>query len=153
MLPGEFKVRQVTETEAGILTEIHAKCFPNYWNQEAFTDFFSVKNTFAYLVEAGAVPVAMLVYRATFEQADVLTIAVLPEFRRRGIARQLVEMLIKDCREQGVEKIFLEVEVGNDHAIKLYEDNGFKQVSRRKLYYQQLDGSLTDGLVMQKKLT
>ena len=95
----------------------------------------------------------MMVYRVTFEQADVLTVAVLPVWRRRGIAKKLVEGMIEKCQELGVAKIFLEVELGNDSAIKLYENMGFTHISRRKLYYQQLDGSLTDALVMMKKLS
>lgn len=152
----DFTIRPVTKAEAGILTGIHEECFPRYWNRQAFTDFFTVKNTFALLVEelnnAGAA-IAMMVYRVAFEQADVLTIAVLPKWRRRGIAKLLVEQLLKDCREAGVKEIFLEVEDGNIAGLKLYEQAGFKNISRRKLYYQQLDGSLTDALVMAKKIS
>ncbi len=147
-----FTVRQVAEPQADILTKIHAECFPRYWNRQVFTDFFSVKDTLAILVEEENQPIAMMVYRVTFEQADVLTVAVLPVWRRRGIARKLVEGMIEKCQQLGVKKIFLEVEVGNDSAIKLYENMGFTHISRRKLYYQQLDGSLTDALVMKKKL-
>ena len=93
-----------------------------------------------------------MVYRVAFDQADVLTVAVLPAFRGRGIARKLVADALIHCTELGAEKLFLEVEVGNAPAIKLYENLGFKHISRRKLYYQQLDGSLTDALVMAKKL-
>ena len=147
-----FTLRQVAEPQADILTKIHEQCFPRYWNRQVFTDFFSVKDTLALLVEEENQPIAMMVYRVTFEQADVLTVAVLPVWRRRGIARKLVEGMIEKCQQLGVKKIFLEVEVGNDSAIKLYENMGFTHISRRKLYYQQLDGSLTDALVMMKKL-
>lgn len=144
--------RFVSKDEAEILTEIHAECFPRYWNRQAFTDFFAVKNTFAKLVECDGKAVAMMVYRVAYDQADVLTVAVRPAFRKVGIAKKLVTDALTHCAELGVEKLFLEVEVGNDPAIKLYEKLGFKHISRRKLYYQQLDGSLTDALVMAKKL-
>jgi ribosomal-protein-alanine N-acetyltransferase len=147
-----FSLCQVSEAEAGTLTEIHEKCFPRYWNREAFTDFFSVKGTCAFLVEENDNPVAMMVYRISFEQADIMTIAVLPQWRRRGIAEKMLSEMLAKCRNTGVKKIFLEVEDGNISAFNLYEKCGFKQIGRRKLYYQQLDGSYTDALVMEKKL-
>jgi ribosomal-protein-alanine N-acetyltransferase len=147
-----FTIRQVTKTEADILTRIHEECFPRYWNRQAFTDFFAIENTFAQLVEKSGVPVAMVVYRVTFEQSDMLTLAVIPAWRRNGIAKILMDVMLENCQKLGAKKLFLEVEVGNDHAIKLYEDAGFKHISRRKLYYQQIDGSLTDALVMMKKM-
>lgn len=153
VLPENFTVRQVTEAEADKLTRVHEICFPRYWNRDVFTDFFSVKDTLAFLVEEGREPVAMMVYRVAFDQAEILTIAVLPGYRKQGIARKLVEDMLTKCKAMGVEKLFLEVEVGNDPAIKLYENQGFQHINRRKLYYQQLDGSLTDALVMMKKLS
>ncbi len=152
MLNDGLVIRQVTESEADTLTEIHKKCFPRYWNRQAFTDFFAVKGTFAFLIEKENEQVAMMVYRVSFEQVDILTLAVLPAWRKRGIAKILVEKMLENCQALGAKKIFLEVEVGNDPAIKLYENSGFKHIGRRKLYYQQLDGSLTDALVMSKKL-
>jgi len=147
-----FSTRNVLENEAEILTRIHEECFPRYWNRQAFTDFFATKNTFAILVESDKEPVAMMVYRVAFEQADVITIAVRPAFRKLGIAKKLLTEAISHCAALGAKKLFLEVEVGNDPAIKLYENYGFKHIGRRKLYYQQPDGSLTDALVMNKKL-
>lgn len=152
MLPENFTIRQVNAAEADKLTRVHEICFPRYWNREVFTDFFSVKDTFAFLVEEGGKPAAMLVYRVAFDQAEILTLAVLPPYRKQGIARKLVEGMLEKCKALGVEKLFLEVEVGNDSAIKLYETSGFQHINRRKLYYQQLDGSLTDALVMMRKL-
>mgnify|MGYP003393035951 CR=1 FL=1 len=151
-MPENFTIRQVKEAEADKLTEIHVECFPRYWNREVFTDFFAVKDTFAFLVEEGQEAVAMLVYRVAFDQAEILTLAVLPAYRKLGIARKLVVDMLEKCKALGVEKLFLEVEVDNNPAIKLYENSGFQHINRRKLYYQQLDGSLTDALVMLKKL-
>ncbi len=152
VLKEDFAIRQVTQSEAEILTYIHEKCFPRYWNRQAFTDFFAVKDTFAFLVEEGAEPIAMTVYRVALDQADVMTIGVLPQWRRRGIAKMLVGKIISDCKDLGVKKLFLEVEDGNSAGLRLYEQYGFEHISRRKLYYKQLDGSLTDALVMVKKL-
>ncbi len=147
-----FTTRIVSKEESEILTKIHEECFPRYWNRQAFTDFFSVAGTFAKLVEQGGEAVAMMVYRVSFEQAEIITLGVRPKFRGVGIADKLLADALSHCASLGAEKMFLEVEVGNEPAIKLYEKAGFKHISRRKLYYQQLDGTLTDALVMSRKL-
>src|SRR5437016_4569650 len=111
-------IRPVGEEAAQTLARLHGECFPNYWNHEAFTDFFSVKGTYALLAEAGAV-VGMLVYRVQFEQADIITLAVLPPFRRHGIASALLDRAMAHIRESGARRLFLDVEDGNAAALTL----------------------------------
>lgn len=157
-LEENFVICRVLEDSADILTKIHEECFPRYWNRDAFTDFFAVSGTLAFLVEERDMlgkeknPVAMVIYRTAFEQADIITIAVRPNWRRKNISRFMMEKVLSDCKQKEVKKIFLDVEEGNIPAIKLYESIGFKYISRRKLYYQQPNGTFTDALVMEKKL-
>lgn len=132
---------------------MHEECFPSYWSSDSFSDFFSIAGTRALLAEEAGEPVGMLVTRSQFEQAEILTIAVRPRWRGRGIARQMLARATADMRASGVHKLLLEVEDGNHAALQLYEASGFKHLSRRKLYYRQKDGSFTDALVMAKKLS
>lgn len=149
----ELALREVGRESAGILTGIHSQCFPNYWNLEAFSDFFSVAGTRALLVEEeGGAPVAIMVFRLQHEQADIITICVLPAWRRHGIARLLLTQAMRLARQGGVTDLFLDVEEGNAAAIALYQGFGFTQINRRRLYYRQKDGSFTDALVMTCKL-
>ena len=67
--------------------------------------------------------------------ADVLTLTVAYEHRRKGIGRELLRRLIDWSRTQKCEAIMLEVRVGNIDAIPLYESFGFIEISRRKDYY------------------
>lgn len=94
----------------------------------------------------------MMVYRVQQEQAEIITLAVLPSHRRQGIARELLKKTIENCRAAGASELFLDVEDGNLAAMQLYETHGFSFIRRRKLYYRQKDGSFTDALVMAKKL-
>lgn len=66
-----------------------------------------------------------------FPEAEITNIAVLPNFRRQGIGKQLLQRLQKQ-----VETIFLEVRMGNSKAKKLYLELGFYEMSCRKDYYQ-----------------
>lgn len=149
----DLSFRPVGQEAAPALVEIHAEAFANYWNIHDFNDFFSVANTFAWLAEAEGQAVGMVVLRVVHEQADIITIAVRPGWRRQGIARALMDKAIEKAIEMKAESLFLDVENGNSAAIGLYSALGFAQISRRRLYYRQKDGSYTDALVMSLKLS
>ncbi len=146
------RFRLVGPEQSGILTAIHRACFSNYWNPDAFSDFFNVEGTYAILAEAESAPQAMVVWRVQYEQSDIITIAVLPGSRRLGLARDLMTQAIASARTEGAKSMFLDVEEGNTAALQLYSSFGFTQINRRKLYYRQKDGSFTDALVMTSKL-
>ena len=80
--------------------------------------------------------------------ADVLTVTVAAGHRRKGIGRELLRRLIDWSRTQKCEAIMLEVRVGNEEAIPLYESFGFIEISRRKDYY----GPGKPAIVMRKEL-
>jgi len=67
---------------------------------------------------------------------ELENIAVLPEFRRRGLARELLSVLLTHARQQGAERILLEVRQSNAPAIQLYEEAGFQQLGKRPDYYR-----------------
>jgi ribosomal-protein-alanine N-acetyltransferase len=73
--------------------------------------------------------------RVSFDEAELHRIAVLPEKRRNGAGRELLDRFINACRERGAEKIFLEVRSANTPAVRLYESRGFERISVRKGYY------------------
>ncbi len=66
---------------------------------------------------------------------EISNVAVMPEFRGRGIARRLLETAIAKAREQGVKDFTLEVRASNHAAIHLYESLGFRQEGLRKRFY------------------
>lgn len=150
---GNLLFRNVGQEESAVLTEIHAEAFANYWNPNDFNDFFAVYGTRAIVVHAQTGETAgMVVFRVTEEQADIITIAIRPAFRRLGIAKALMRQSIEMAAGLGATEMFLDVEDGNTAAMALYKSLGFTNISRRKLYYRQKDGSYTDALVMTCKL-
>ena len=80
---------------------------------------------------------------------DILTVAVDPDFRLRGIARHMVTSLIDWAYSKNSPKILLEVETKNFAAQALYISEGFEVIAERKDYY----GPGIDALVMSKELT
>ncbi len=69
-------------------------------------------------------------------EEELLLIAVLPDFRRMGVASALMERLIADARMRGVTRMFLEMRDGNP-AEALYLRHGFEPVGRRPNYYNR----------------
>jgi ribosomal-protein-alanine N-acetyltransferase len=80
---------------------------------------------------------------------DILTIAVVPDFRLRGIARHMLISLTDWAYSKKSPQIFLEVEKNNLPAQALYISEGFEIISQRPDYY----GPGIDALVMSKVLT
>jgi len=80
--------------------------------------------------------------------ADIHTITVVEQHRRKGIGRELLKRLIDWARVRKAEAIMLEMRLGNDAARPLYEQFGFSEVSRRENYY----GPGLTAVVMRKEL-
>jgi ribosomal-protein-alanine N-acetyltransferase len=80
-------------------------------------------------------------------EADILTVAVLPEYRRQGIAREFMRQIEEWSHEHGASAMMLEVEQSNESAIELYKSLGYMKISVRMDYY----GSGKDAFVMRKE--
>ncbi len=83
------------------------------------------------------------------DEADITSVSVSKDSRRRGIATQLIEALQKAGSEMGVKRFFLEVRKSNEAAIGLYERNGFSVTGIRKNYYEV---PAEDALIMGKEI-
>jgi ribosomal-protein-alanine N-acetyltransferase len=79
-------------------------------------------------------------------EADILTVAVLPEYRRQGIAREFMRQIEEWAQNRGASAMMLEVEHTNDSAIELYKSLGYLNISVRMDYY----GPGKDAFVMRK---
>ena len=76
---------------------------------------------------------------ALAEDAEVMTVGVVPERRGRGIGALLVDDLVTRARDARVRRVFLEVRAGNESARRLYERAGFRSIGTRPRYYGDED--------------
>ena len=88
--------------------------------------------------------------REAANEAEVLNLAVMPEYRRQGDGAALVSAALEEMRSRGVQSVFLEVRESNLGAIAFYESFGFSKIGRRKIYYRDPEEA---AITMQKKLT
>ena len=137
--------RAMTPADAESVAALEAKCFAMPWSREDF--WRETRNELAEYV-VGELDGKIVAYAGawiSFEQAEVMHVAVEPELRGRGLGTLIFGELIKVVKIRGATSITLEVRPSNTAAIKLYESFGLKSVGRRKGYY--LDNG-EDALIM-----
>lgn len=124
-----------------LLVELHAAAFhpDERWGPVALTTMLGMEGAFGLLAEEEGEPLGFALGRVAADEAEVLTIAVRPEVRRRGHARALLRALMATAAARGARALFLEVSEPNDAARALYAALGAEQVGRRPRYYH--DGS------------
>jgi ribosomal-protein-alanine N-acetyltransferase len=94
--------------------------------------------------------IAFLAARVAADQAEILNIAILPDFRRRGVASAMLAAAFERFRQCSVSRVFLELRESNSAARALYQHHGFVLSGRRKSYYQH---PAEDALCMHSDLT
>lgn len=146
-----MKLRCVQSDEAGALADVHALAFDHPWSADEIAALIGGPGAFALLAEDRA-PVAFILCRAIAGEAEILTLAVSPAARRRGVARGLVEAAVGAARIAGADVMFLEVADDNLAAIGLYETAGFIRAGLRRGYYDRGSQGLADALLMRLDL-
>ena len=71
----------------------------------------------------------------TYEQAQIANLGVKKEYQQKGYGDALLKKCVNQGIKEGCENLTLEVRISNDHAIHVYEKNGFITVNKRKNYY------------------
>ena len=89
--------------------------------------------------------------RSIADEAELLLLAVAPEFRRRGIGRMLLERFLDQVRDDGANRVHLEVREGNP-AVIMYRAAGFALVGRRRKYYRGRFGGEFDALTLSRQI-
>jgi ribosomal-protein-alanine N-acetyltransferase len=134
-----MSVHRVGPTYAAVLASLHGAAFPREaWGAGAFQVQLEMHGVIGLLDGRGG----LALLRVTADEAEILTIGVIPAVRRQGIARALLADAISRVRAMGVRTVFLEVGVRNRAALALYEGAGFKEVGRRRNYYASGEDAL-----------
>jgi ribosomal-protein-alanine N-acetyltransferase len=127
--------------------------FPDYpWSQAQFKEEIAGIGTsrefLLALNDGSVVGYAGIMVVAAGVPADLLTIAVLPDFRGQGIAQSMLADLESWAKAKSATEVILEVDTKNESAIRLYEFAGYEKISTRANYY----GLGVDALVMRKEI-
>jgi len=146
-----MKLRAADASDALALAKAHASAFDAPWPPEAFASLLGTPGVFALAAVEGG-PVGLILMRAIAGEAEVLTLAVEPAHRRRGVARALLRAGLAQAEAAGAEAAFLEVAADNAAALALYREAGFEQAGHRGGYYRRPDGEAVGALVLRRTL-
>ena len=93
--------------------------------------------------------IGYIIAKISSHETHILNLTVSKDYRKNGIATELLEMVIAKCFILNSLDIYLETRVDNIAAINLYEKHGFRRISIRKNYYKTSTGR-EDAIVFKK---
>lgn len=106
------------------------------WIAEQTADPITGQIAAGRVAESAVCGVGFLVGRDGGPEWELENIAVLPEYRRRGVGRELLSAVLRHAHSLGAERILLEVRASNESAIRFYKLSGFEPLARRRDYYR-----------------
>lgn len=115
---------------------IEAASFSTPWSETSFYNEVTRPGSISKTARQGDRIVGYICASRVMDEGHILTLAVLPEFRRLGIASALIESIITELGKEGCRFIFLEVRASNQAARKIYERFNFRLFGLRKEYYK-----------------
>jgi [ribosomal protein S18]-alanine N-acetyltransferase len=139
-------MRRATRSDIDVLAAIHGSAFaaPDAWSRDVFDLQLTLPNVFALLHESGG----LILIRTAADEAEILTLAVMPDERCRGIGYHLLMEATELAGSLGARSLFLEVSIRNIKARALYTKVGFQEAGRRPHYYSDR----SDALVLRLNL-
>jgi [ribosomal protein S18]-alanine N-acetyltransferase len=132
------------------LARLHAGLFEKAWDTAAMHNLLGHPGSTAFLAKVGspAETVGFVLGQLAADEAEILSLGVRADRQRHGVGRRLVEALGRAAKKAEARRLFLEVGAGNLAAFGLYRALGFKEVGRRKGYYERAGAPAEDALTL-----
>ncbi len=140
------------------IMEINLKTLPEHYSDYFYESLLAEMPEAFLVAEIGARRVGYIMCKSEFgfsnfkklgfvKKAHMVSVAVLPEYRGKGIGKAIVEESITGVRIRRCDEFYLEVRCSNNEAINLYEKLGFVIKQRLNMYYR--DGE--DAFLMSRE--
>jgi ribosomal-protein-alanine N-acetyltransferase len=113
--------------------ELESYDFP--WTKEILRDCILYKYD-SFVVVLNDNLVGYIISKITYPETHILNLTVKKNFRKKGIGKALIELIISDARLRNSENIILEVRANNTDAQSLYKKLNFEIIGTRKDYYE-----------------
>ena len=144
----DFRPMQTEDLPAVI--EIERQSYPYPWTQTIFSDCLYAGYSCLVCMRSGVIE-GYGVITAAAGESHLLNICVRPGSRSQGVGTSILRYLVEIARQHDTDVIFLEVRPSNASAIKLYTDEGFNELGRRRDYYPT-DVGREDALILARTL-
>jgi len=154
LLPGRRKpaLSDATVRDVAGMVPIHAAAFHRGWSQGEFVELLENRDVAAHRATIGQTLAGFILSRIVAGEAEILSVAVAPRWRSRGIAGQMLDLHLRSLAGRGVTTVFLEVGETNIPAQRLYRRAGFREVGRREGYYPDPRGQRTAALILRRDI-
>lgn len=137
--------QKMTANDVNAVTEIEQLAHYHPWSKNLIRD--AVTSYQSWLVFTDQVLAGYGMIKIIADEAELLNIAIHPNFQGKGLGKALLQHLIVEAQQQGAKECFLEVRESNLTAYQLYESFGFNETGRRPNYYPSPQG-YEDALIM-----
>ncbi|MCR5207003.1 MAG: ribosomal protein S18-alanine N-acetyltransferase [Eubacterium sp.] len=124
-------IKAALSDDVNTILKIENACFSNPWSEGSIRESFENPDSRFYLAFCEGEPAGYLGVQVFSGEGNMLNVATLPEFRRQGVAKALINKAL----ENEMEFLTLEVRESNEAAIALYTSLGFVKVGARPDYY------------------
>lgn len=148
--PSRSGIHSVTDADIPVILAIEQDSYQYPWSEGIIRDCMKTGYFFYSWLDVEEI-VGYGVLSCAANEAHILNLCVRSDRRGEGIGQRLLDHLLFTAKRQYVDTVFLEVRSSNPVAIRLYENNGFNEIGRRKDYYPAEDGR-EDALVFARAL-
>ena len=141
---------EASSRDAAAIAVLHGASFHRGWSETEIERMLVDRHVLAHRATSGRTLAGFILSRMVTDEAEILSVAVSTGWRGRGLARRLLDLHMRRLAGLGMRTIFLEVEEGNQPALRLYRRAGFRQVGRREGYYEESKGAA--ALILRRDL-
>ena len=130
-----FSIRKMRREDVAEVAELEKKIFPDAWSENAILETWKQRQTMLLIALEDRKIIGYLILYFVLEDGEIARIAVADEYRRKGVAGKMLRELAMLCRENGVNRLMLDVRESNEAARAFYVKQGFEIDGIRKNYY------------------
>ena len=150
---GQIRVRRMTKADIEQVLEVERASFAQPWSADVFAATLLLPYAHYYVAEltedgTDSRIIGECGVRDIFGEGEITNVAVLPPFRGSGVARRMLDTLLRESAEKGMTAFTLEVRAGNRPAIALYQRFGFVTEGIREGFYEE---PVEDALIMWRR--
>ena len=143
-----MRIAEMSAEHVFQVAQLERLCFSDPWSERSIASELQNPLALWLVAEQDGRVLGYVGSQTVLDESDMMNVAVDLGYRRRGIARALIEALIAALAQGGSRCLKLEVRVSNESARNLYESMGFQRLGLRKNYYQN---PREDALILGKE--
>lgn len=132
-----MRIVRMSQEHVPQIAQLEKECFSTPWSEASVAHELTNPLSLWLVALVGNTVIGYVGSQSVLGEADMMNVAVRGDYRRRGIAEQLVKCLICELAKSQVSCLTLEVRASNEAAISLYCKLQFEQVGRRPNYYEK----------------